>query len=141
MADGGERVTVKVVSRLADIPAAEWDACAGDDNPFLCHAFLEALEASGSATRDAGWQPQHLALEDEGGRLLGAVHAGDGASPAAASGGEPGRHRRLGCGDARTGAAAQGIVAPRHLPDARRMGAARRGRVPAARRPAIPLAE
>src|SRR5216683_2549378 len=73
MADGGERVTVKVVSRLADIPAAEWDACAGDDNPFLCHAFLEALEASGSATRDAGWQPQHLALEDEGGRLLGAV--------------------------------------------------------------------
>ena len=73
MADGGESVTVKVVARLADIPAAEWDACAGDDNPFLCHAFLEALEASGSATRDSGWQPQHLALEDENGRLLGAV--------------------------------------------------------------------
>jgi len=73
MADGGEGVTVKVVPRLADIPAAEWDACAGDDNPFLCHAFLEALEASGSATRASGWQPQHLALEDEGGRLLGAV--------------------------------------------------------------------
>src|SRR5258707_15172348 len=73
MADGRESVTVKVVPRLADIPAAEWDACAGDDNPFLCHAFLEALEASGSATRDPGWQAQHLALEDEGGRLLGAV--------------------------------------------------------------------
>ena len=73
MADGGERVTVKVVPRLADIAAAEWDACAGDDNPFLCHAFLEALEASGSATRESGWQPQHLALEDEGGRLVGAV--------------------------------------------------------------------
>src|SRR5260221_10621154 len=73
MADGRESVTVKVVPRLADIPAAEWDACAGDDNPFLCHAFLEALEASGSATRDSGWQAQHLALEDEGGRLLGAV--------------------------------------------------------------------
>jgi uncharacterized protein len=73
MADGGERVTVKVVPRLADIPAAEWDACAGDDNPFLCHAFLEALEASGSATRESGWQPQHLALEDDNGRLVGAV--------------------------------------------------------------------
>ena len=73
MADGGEGVTVKVVPRLADIPAAEWDACAGDDNPFLCHAFLEALEASGSVTRASGWQPQHLALEDEGGRVLGAV--------------------------------------------------------------------
>ncbi|HEX6841637.1 MAG TPA: peptidogalycan biosysnthesis protein, partial [Stellaceae bacterium] len=73
MADGGERVTVKVVPRLADIPAAEWDACAGSDNPFLCHAFLEALEASGSATRESGWQPQHLALEDERGSVLGVV--------------------------------------------------------------------
>jgi uncharacterized protein len=73
MADGGERVTVKVVRRLADIAAAEWDACAGADNPFLCYAFLEALEASGSATRESGWQPQHLALEDAAGRLIGAV--------------------------------------------------------------------
>src|SRR5260221_3784679 len=73
MADGRESVTVKVVPRLADIPAAEWDACAGDDNPFLCHAYLETLDASGSAPRDSGWQAQHLALEDEGGRLLGAV--------------------------------------------------------------------
>jgi hypothetical protein len=73
MADGGDGVTVKVVRRLADIAAAEWDACAGTDDPFLSHAFLEALEASGSATAETGWLPQHLALEDEGGRLLGAV--------------------------------------------------------------------
>jgi predicted N-acyltransferase len=73
MADGGDGVTVKVVQRLADIPAAEWDACAGADNPFLSHAFLEALEASESAAAETGWLPQHLALEDEEGRLLGAV--------------------------------------------------------------------
>ena len=73
MADGGDGVTVKVVPEIADIPAAEWDACAGDDNPFLSHAFLEALEASGSATAETGWLPQHLALEDENGRLVGAV--------------------------------------------------------------------
>jgi len=73
MADGGESVTVKVVPRLADIPAAQWDACAGADNPFLSHAFLEALEASDSATAATGWRPQHLTLEDEKGRLLGAV--------------------------------------------------------------------
>jgi uncharacterized protein len=71
MADGGERVTIKVVPRLADIPAAEWDACAGDDNPFLSHAFLGALEESGSATAETGWQAQHLALEGEDGGLLG----------------------------------------------------------------------
>ena len=73
MADGGDGVTVKVVPEIADIPAAEWDACAGDDNPFLSHAFLEALEASGSATAETGWLPQHLALEDEDGRLVAAV--------------------------------------------------------------------
>jgi len=73
MADGGDGVTIKVVQRLAAIPAAEWDACAGADNPFLSHAFLEALEASGSATAETGWLPQHLTLEDQEGRLLGAV--------------------------------------------------------------------
>jgi predicted N-acyltransferase len=73
MPDGGERLSVRMVERLADVPAAQWDACAGPDNPFLCHAFLEALEASGSATARTGWLPQHLLLEDEAGRLLGAV--------------------------------------------------------------------
>ena len=73
MADGGDAVTVKVVEELREIDAAEWDACAGADNPFLSHAFLEALESSGSATAESGWLPQHLALEDAAGRLLGAV--------------------------------------------------------------------
>src|SRR5437667_8482692 len=73
MPDGAEQVTVKLVNRIAEIPAAAWDTCAGDENPFLGHAFLEALEASGSATAKTGWLPQHLALEDENGRLVGAV--------------------------------------------------------------------
>jgi uncharacterized protein len=73
MADGGERLSVRVVERLAEVPAAHWDACAGPDNPFLCHAFLEALEASGSAIGRTGWLPQHLLLENAAGRLLGAV--------------------------------------------------------------------
>jgi uncharacterized protein len=72
MADGGKTVTVRVVERIAEIAAAEWDACAGD-NPFVSHAFLDALEESGSATAETGWQPQHLALRDEAGRLAGAV--------------------------------------------------------------------
>ena len=72
MADGCG-VTVKVVPGIAAIPAAEWDACAGADNPFLSHAFLEALEGSGSATAETGWLPQHLALEDHSGSLVGAV--------------------------------------------------------------------
>jgi uncharacterized protein len=71
--DGGDRLTIRVVDRLADVAAAEWDACAGDVNPFVSHAFLEALEASGSATAKTGWLPQHLLVEDGGGRLLAAA--------------------------------------------------------------------
>lgn len=73
MADGGGSATVRVVTGLAEIAAAEWDACAGGTDPFLSHAFLEALEASGSATAETGWLPQHLALEDDKGRLIGAA--------------------------------------------------------------------
>src|SRR5260221_7099383 len=73
MHDCGGTFTIRVVDRIAAIPAAAWDACAGPDNPFLSHAFLDALEESGSATAATGWLPQHLALEDEGGRLLGAA--------------------------------------------------------------------
>ncbi len=62
MPDGSDSLAVKVVSRIAEVPAAEWDACAGD-NPFVSHAFLSALEESGSATAETGWLPQHLVLE------------------------------------------------------------------------------
>ncbi len=65
------------------MPASEWDACArgaapgGDvarpDNPFVAHAFLHALEESGSATRNTGWLPQHLLLEDAAGGLTGCM--------------------------------------------------------------------
>ena len=74
---------VRVVSRIDAIPAAEWDACArGADssgktgrpaNPFISHAFLHALEESGSATRDTGWLPQHLVLEDAAGGIAGCM--------------------------------------------------------------------
>jgi predicted N-acyltransferase len=67
----GDAYTIRIIDRIAAIPASSWDACAGPDNPFLSHAFLDALEESGSATAETGWLPQHLALEDACGRLLG----------------------------------------------------------------------
>ncbi|WP_165829379.1 GNAT family N-acetyltransferase [Novacetimonas pomaceti] len=56
--------------RIADIPAAQWDLCAGDDNPFVSHAFLSALEDSGSAEARTGWLPQHAAVHAADGSLL-----------------------------------------------------------------------
>jgi uncharacterized protein len=73
MADDGERIEARLVGRLAEIPAAEWDACAGTDNPFVTHGFLSALEESGSVGGDSGWIPRHLLIEDSAGQLKAAA--------------------------------------------------------------------
>jgi predicted N-acyltransferase len=61
-----------VVARMADgvsaFSATEWDACAGTDNPFVSHAFLSALEESGSATARTGWQPVPIAIDGADGK-------------------------------------------------------------------------
>ena len=70
---------IKVVPAIGDVPAAAWDACAAPDaatrNPFLLHAFLKALEDSGSVGGRSGWVPQHLVLEDGAGGVLGVAPA------------------------------------------------------------------
>ncbi|GBR00414.1 hypothetical protein GLI01_32310 [Gluconacetobacter liquefaciens] len=66
-------LTLSLHPAIADIPATEWDACAGPDNPFVSHAFLSALEDSGSTGPRTGWLPQHAAIRDPTGRLLAAA--------------------------------------------------------------------
>jgi hypothetical protein len=61
-----EEIAVRIASGIDEVDAAAWDRCAGDDDPFISHAFLHALEASGSATAEEGWLPQHLAIEQDG---------------------------------------------------------------------------
>jgi len=73
MADGDRTLTIETVESIAAIDAADWDSCAGADNPFVSHAFLDAVEASGSATADTGWGPRHLVARDATGTLVGAV--------------------------------------------------------------------
>jgi hypothetical protein len=61
----------ELVARLApgvsSIDGESWDACAGTSNPFLTHAFLSALEESGSATSRTGWQPVPIVMDGEDG--------------------------------------------------------------------------
>ena len=66
-------VTARTISSLAEVNADEWDACAGTSNPFLLHAFLSSLEESGSCTAETGWLPQHLLLEGNQHKLIGAM--------------------------------------------------------------------
>ena len=59
-AEAAETV-VRVVTKLSELPAAEWNALAGD-SPFVQHAFLHALEATDCVGAHIGWEPVHLAL-------------------------------------------------------------------------------
>ena len=68
---------VKAVPRIDAIAADAWDACANPDaatfNPFLSHAFLDALETSGTVGPGTGWMPHHLVLEGPGGGAPGVM--------------------------------------------------------------------
>ena len=43
-----------------------WDGLVGDGDPFMSHAFFSAMEGSGSAAADTGWQPLAAVVEDDG---------------------------------------------------------------------------
>lgn len=64
---------ISVFQSIAALEAPEWDALAGEDDPFVEHAFLEALEHSGSVGGESGWTPLHLCARDDAGRLVGAL--------------------------------------------------------------------
>ena len=67
--------TAKICHSITEIDSDQWDRCAagtGAYTPFTRHAFLLALEESGSVGRDAGWQPFHVAVEN-GDELIGVV--------------------------------------------------------------------
>jgi predicted N-acyltransferase len=63
---------------ISELPAAEWDALHAHEreaaSPFVRHAFLAALEESGSASARAGWSPRHLSVR-RGGVLVAAAPA------------------------------------------------------------------
>jgi uncharacterized protein len=60
---------------VAAIDAEQWDRVAGAGNPFQSHAFLAALENSGSVGRGSGWQPLPITIADADGQLVGALPA------------------------------------------------------------------
>ena len=70
MPDGSPALSLTLHGTIAEIPAADWDACAGVGNPFVGHAFLSAVEDSGSAGPRTGWLPRHAALRDAADTLL-----------------------------------------------------------------------
>lgn len=73
MPDGDTELSARIVEHIADIPADTWEKLAGDDNPFVSHQFLHALEETGCATNEAGWLPQHIVVEEASGKIVAAA--------------------------------------------------------------------
>ncbi len=70
MADDAAQLLLEIHPKIAAIGAADWDACAGDDNPFVSYGFLSAIEDSGSVGKRTGWHPRYAVLRDEAGAMV-----------------------------------------------------------------------
>lgn len=64
---------IRTVTDIHKIGQTDWDKCAGADNPFVSFAFLSAMEDSGSASAETGWQPFHLVVTDDDDTIAGIV--------------------------------------------------------------------
>ncbi|AFL52090.1 putative N-acyltransferase [Sinorhizobium fredii] len=76
-----DAINIRIEHSFTSIPPTSWNRLAGASkdfpvtayNPFVSHAYLSALEESGSATAETGWLGQHLLMEDADGFLRGAL--------------------------------------------------------------------
>ncbi|WP_052383900.1 GNAT family N-acetyltransferase [Litchfieldella xinjiangensis] len=69
---GRGALSLVCLDSIDDVSAEVWDGLVGHAYPFLRHAFLHALEASGAASSRSGWVPYHLTLWQQD-RLVGAM--------------------------------------------------------------------
>jgi uncharacterized protein len=66
-----QHIHVELATGVNKINAAEWDAL-HDSTPLLNHAFLSALENSGSVGAGTGWNPHPLIVKQDS-QLIGAM--------------------------------------------------------------------
>lgn len=63
------------IAALNELDASLWDGLCAEPQPFLRHAFLSALEDSGSVGPGTGWTPAHPLFADTQGQPLAALPA------------------------------------------------------------------
>ncbi|MVZ98579.1 N-acetyltransferase [Sphingorhabdus sp. IMCC26285] len=57
-------VAAELLNRVGDVAPTAWDALNPRGNPFVSHAFLSALEESGSVGSGTGWSPAPILIRD-----------------------------------------------------------------------------
>ena len=74
-------LTTRVVSSLASVDAARWNALDHGPSPFTEYGFLRALERSGSVGAEAGWEPFYVLVEATEPESAGRAEGGEIAAP------------------------------------------------------------
>ena len=74
MADRESEIIARIASGVTGLNPGAWDRLAQGD-PFVSHAFLSALEDSGSVGAGTGWTPAPILIEDDSGHLAAAAPA------------------------------------------------------------------
>lgn len=68
-------LTARIHGSVGELPPGEWDALTTGGNPFVSHAFLRAMEDSGSVGGHSGWTPVPITIAGPDGRLAAALPA------------------------------------------------------------------
>ena len=58
-------LVIEITDSIQQINAQDWNDLVGD-MPLLSHAFLSALERSGSVGKGTGWQPYPMLVHEDG---------------------------------------------------------------------------
>lgn len=58
-------LSITIINSLGDIEPEDWDALGGEEDPFLSHAFLHALERHDCLGDQFGWYPRHILVRDQ----------------------------------------------------------------------------
>ncbi|MDQ7015939.1 MAG: peptidogalycan biosysnthesis protein, partial [Gammaproteobacteria bacterium] len=63
---------LRIITSLTEVKAEQWDALCDEENFFLSHGFLLALEQTG-CLEPFGWLPHYFLLCDDNNQLIAAV--------------------------------------------------------------------
>ncbi|MGZ2412475.1 uncharacterized protein ACUXST_001904 [Sphingomonas sp. F9_3S_D5_B_2] len=75
MADRESEITATIASGVSGLNSHAWDRLSDRRDPFVSHAFLSALEDSGSVGPGTGWTPAPILVEDDAAHLIAAAPA------------------------------------------------------------------
>ena len=68
-------IIAEIAKGVSAFLPTEWDALNASGNPFVSHAFLTALEESGSVGAGTGWSPAPIIIRDSDDAVAGALPA------------------------------------------------------------------